>query len=124
MKKIAIIAHDNMKPALVDFVERHLDFFSQENVCSTGTTGLRVQERTGLKIERFLSGPLGGDQQIGAEIATDNMKGIFFFRDPLTAQPHEPDISALIRLADVHKIPIATNEETAELLILAFKLKK
>lgn len=121
MKKIAIIAHDNMKLSLVEFVKKHIDFFSKEFIVSTGTTGLRVQEATNLSIHRFLSGPLGGDQQIGAEIATDSMKAIFFFRDPLTAQPHEPDISALIRLADVHCIPIATNLATAELLIKSLK---
>lgn len=121
MKKVAIIAHDNMKPALVAFVKKHLDFFEKESICSTGTTGLRVQEATGLKIHRYLSGPLGGDQQIGAEIAMNKMKCIFFFRDPLTSQPHEPDISALIRLADVHQIPIATNESTADMLILGLR---
>lgn len=118
-KKVAIIAHDNMKPAMVEFVSTHLEFFQKQNIVSTGTTGLRVSEATGLKIHRFLSGPLGGDQQIGAEIAMDKMAAIFFLRDPLMAQPHEPDITALIRLADVHKIPIATNLATAHLLVKA-----
>ena len=79
-------------------------------------------DATGLNIHRYQSGPIGGDQQIGAEIATNNILAVFFLRDPLTAQPHEPDISALIRLADVHKIPIATNISTAELLVKALSL--
>lgn len=118
-KKVAIIAHDNMKPTMIEFVTTHLEFFQKQNIVSTGTTGLRVSEATGLKIHRFLSGPLGGDQQIGAEIAMDRMEAIFFLRDPLMAQPHEPDIAALIRLADVHKVPIATNISTAHLLVKA-----
>lgn len=119
MKKIAIIAHDNMKPAMIEFVTTHLEFFKKQEIVSTGTTGLVVGEATGLKIHRFQSGPLGGDQQIGAEIATDKMLAIIFFRDPLMAQPHEPDIAALIRLADVHKVPIATNLATAHLILKA-----
>ncbi len=117
MKKIALIAHDNMKDLMVEFAKENVEFFKTQNIVSTGTTGLRVMEATGLTIHRYLSGPIGGDQQIGAEIAMDRIKAIFFLRDPLTAQPHEPDISALIRLADVHRIPIATNIVTANLLI-------
>ncbi|MGL4308262.1 methylglyoxal synthase [Cetobacterium sp. SF1] len=117
MKKIALIAHDNMKLEIVQFVKDNLEFFSKYDLVATGTTGTRIMEATGLKIERFKSGPLGGDQQIGAEIAMDKMDAVIFFRDPLTAQPHEPDIAALIRLADVHKVPIATNSSTAKLLV-------
>lgn len=84
---------------------------------ATGTTGSRIMEATRLKVHRFLSGPLGGDQQIGALVAQNQMDLIIFFRDPLTSQPHEPDILALLRLADVHQIPVATNLATAELLI-------
>lgn len=123
MKKIALIAHDNMKNALVEFSKKHADFFKKYPLVATGTTGKRIAEATGLEIHRYQSGPIGGDQQIGADIAMNEIEAVFFFRDPLTAQPHEPDISALIRLADVHKIPIATNQSTAELLISALKLK-
>ena len=123
MKKIALIAHDNMKSDLVEFTKKHVDFFKKYPLVATGTTGKRIAEATGLEIHRYQSGPIGGDQQIGADIAMNEMEAVFFFRDPLTAQPHEPDISALIRLADVHKIPIATNQSTAELLVTALKLK-
>ena len=123
MKKIALIAHDNMKNDLVEFNKKHVDFFKKYPLVATGTTGKRIAEATGLEIHRYQSGPIGGDQQIGADIAMNEMEAVFFFRDPLTAQPHEPDISALIRLADVHKIPIATNQSTAELLVTALKLK-
>ncbi|MSS62084.1 methylglyoxal synthase [Fusobacterium sp. FSA-380-WT-2B] len=123
MKKIALIAHDNMKNDLVEFTKKHVDFFKKYPLVATGTTGKRIAEATGLEIHRYQSGPIGGDQQIGADIAMNEMEVVFFFRDPLTAQPHEPDISALIRLADVHKIPIATNQSTAELLVTALKLK-
>lgn len=123
MKKIALIAHDNMKNDLVEFTKKHVDFFKKYPLVATGTTGKRIAEATGLEIHRYQSGPIGGDQQIGADIAMNEIEAVFFFRDPLTAQPHEPDISALIRLADVHKIPIATNQSTAELLVTALKLK-
>lgn len=123
MKKIALIAHDNMKNDLVEFSKKHADFFKKYPLVATGTTGKRIAEATGLEIHRYQSGPIGGDQQIGADIAMNEIEAVFFFRDPLTAQPHEPDISALIRLADVHKIPIATNQSTAELLVLALKFK-
>lgn len=123
MKKIALIAHDNMKNDLVEFSKKHADFFKKYPLVATGTTGKKIAEATGLEIHRYQSGPIGGDQQIGADIAMNEIEAVFFFRDPLTAQPHEPDISALIRLADVHKIPIATNQSTAELLVSALKLK-
>lgn len=118
MKKIALIAHDNMKSEMVSFAKKYEHILAKYPLVSTGTTGLRVMEATNLKIHRFKSGPIGGDQQIGAEVATDNIAAILFFRDPLTSQPHEPDISALIRIADVHKVPIATNLASAKLLII------
>lgn len=122
MKKIALIAHDNMKNELVEFVKENVEFFKNYPLVATGTTGKRIAEATGLEVHRYQSGPIGGDQQIGADIATNQIEAVFFFRDPLTAQPHEPDISALIRLADVHKTPIATNLSTAILLVKALKL--
>lgn len=121
MERIALIAHDNMKDEIVTFVKENLDFFKNFELVATGTTGKRIAEATGLNIHRYQSGPIGGDQQIGADIALNKIKAVFFLRDPLTAQPHEPDISALIRLADVHKIPIATNLSTARLLVTALK---
>lgn len=118
---IALIAHDNKKDMLVNFAIAYEEILSQHNLFATGTTGLRIIEATKLVIHRFLSGPLGGDQQIGAAIASDKMDLVIFFRDPLTAQPHEPDIQALIRLCDVHLIPVATNIASAEILIKALQ---
>ncbi|MCM3666641.1 methylglyoxal synthase [Mesobacillus subterraneus] len=114
---IALIAHDKKKDDLVAFTVAYKDIFEDHTLFATGTTGLRIIEATGLKIERFQSGPLGGDQEIGARIANNLMDAIFFFRDPLTAQPHEPDVTALVRLCDVYSVPLATNMGTAEVLI-------
>ena len=121
MERIALVAHDRKKDDLVDFVKRHKDFFEKFELVATGTTGGRINQATDLTIHRYLSGPLGGDQRIGSDIATEKIKAVFFFRDPLQAQPHEPDIQALVRLCDVHQIPVATNVGTAELLIKALK---
>lgn len=115
--KIALIAHDKKKSDLVQFVMAYLPIFEDHQLYATGTTGLRIQEASGLSVHRFQSGPLGGDQEIGALIAKNDMDMVIFFRDPLTAQPHEPDISALIRLCDVYSIPLATNMGTAEILV-------
>lgn len=114
---IALIAHDKKKDDLVSFTVAYKNLFKHHNLFATGTTGLRIMEATGLEIQRFQSGPLGGDQEIGARIANNMMDAIFFFRDPLTAQPHEPDVTALVRLCDVYSIPLATNMGTAEILI-------
>lgn len=102
---------------MVQFVTAYQHILAEHELYATGTTGLRIQEATGLSVHRFQSGPLGGDQQIGAMIANNDMDMVIFFRDPLTAQPHEPDVSALIRLCDVYAIPLATNMGTAEVLI-------
>lgn len=118
---IALIAHDNKKDMLVNFAIAYEEILSQHALFATGTTGLRIIEATKLVVHRYLSGPLGGDQQIGAAIASDKMDLVIFFRDPLTAQPHEPDIQALIRLCDVHLIPVATNIASAEILIKALQ---
>ncbi|MCM3053226.1 methylglyoxal synthase [Caldifermentibacillus hisashii] len=114
---IALIAHDRKKDDLVQFVTAYCYIFEKHSLFATGTTGQRIIEATGLQVHRFQSGPLGGDQEIGARIAKNEMDIVIFFRDPLTAQPHEPDVSALIRLADVYRVPIATNMGTAEVLI-------
>ncbi|ASS91715.1 MAG: methylglyoxal synthase [Bacillaceae bacterium] len=115
--KIALIAHDKKKDDMVQFTIAYKHILEKHDLFATGTTGLRIQEATGLNIHRFQSGPLGGDQEIGALVAKNEMDAVFFFRDPLTAQPHEPDVSALIRLCDVYAIPLATNMGTAEILV-------
>lgn len=113
----ALIAHDNMKDDMIAFVLKYKEILEGFDLYATGTTGKRIIEATGLKITRLQSGPLGGDQQIGAMIAEERIKFMVFLRDPLTAQPHEPDVQALLRLCDVHKIPIATNMSSAEIII-------
>lgn len=119
MLNIAFIAHDRKKDEMVNFVTAYEQVFQPHSLYSTGTTGMRIMEQTSLKIHRFMSGPLGGDQQIGAMVAQNEMDLIVFLRDPLMAQPHEPDIIALLRLCDVQGIPVATNIATAELLVKA-----
>ncbi|WP_050180707.1 methylglyoxal synthase [Domibacillus robiginosus] len=114
---IALIAHDKKKEDLIEFVDLHKEVFGAHTLFATGTTGTKVMEKTGLDVHRFQSGPLGGDQEIGARIARGEMDFVFFFRDPLTAQPHEPDVTALVRLCDVYSVPLATNLGTARVLI-------
>lgn len=115
--KIALIAHDHKKDNLVQFAIAYRHIFAEHKLYATGTTGQRIHEETGLEVTRFRSGPLGGDQQIGAMIANNEMDMVFFFRDPLTAQPHEPDVTALVRLCDLYHVPLATNMGTAEILL-------
>lgn len=122
--RIAFIAHDKKKDDIVDFVKRYKQIFENHELYATGTTGKIISETTGLKVHRFLSGPLGGDQQIGGKVAQGELDFIIFLRDPLTAQPHEPDISALLRLCDVHCIPLATNVGSAEIFVKALKSHK
>ena len=115
--KIALIAHDQKKDNLVQFAIAYRHIFAEHELYATGTTGQRIHDETGLEVTRFRSGPLGGDQQIGAMIANNEMDMVFFFRDPLTAQPHEPDVTALVRLCDLYHVPLATNMGTAEILL-------
>lgn len=117
-RQVALIAHDKKKLELAMFALSHRDILVQFHLVATGTTGGILQKQTGLEVERVLSGPLGGDQQIGARIAEERILAVFFFRDPLTAQPHEPDVNALTRLCDVHDIPLATNPASAAALML------
>ncbi|MFC3211439.1 MULTISPECIES: methylglyoxal synthase [Planomicrobium] len=119
--KIALIAHDRKKDDLIQFVIAYQPILMENSLYATGTTGQRIIDETGLPVHKFRSGPLGGDQQIGSMIAQDEMDMIIFFRDPLTAQPHEPDVTALIRLCDVYNIPLATNMGTAEVLLKGLK---
>ncbi|MDD3243769.1 MAG: methylglyoxal synthase [Eubacteriales bacterium] len=118
---IALIAHDKMKDDMVNFCLAYRHRLEEHHLCATGTTGALVAEATGLKIHCFRSGPMGGDQQIGSLVAYNRLDLVIFLRDPLTAQPHEPDISALLRLCDVHNIPLATNLATAEALLSAVR---
>ena len=116
--EIAIIAHDGKKAEMVSFLMKHLDVLHNKNIelVSTGTTGLHT-EKAGLKVKRFHSGPYGGDAEIAARVVQGLTQMVFFFRDPLDKHPHEPDVNMLLRLCDVHNIPLATNPATAELLI-------
>jgi len=116
---IALIAHDKKKDDMVNFCVAYQTLLSKHHLCATGTTGARIHDATGLGVHRFLSGPMGGDQQIGSRVAYNMIDLVIFLRDPLTSQPHEPDISALLRLCDVHNIPLATNLATAEALLNA-----
>ncbi len=113
MKYVALIAHDQKKLDLAMFVNQNAALLARFKLIATGTTGKILSEKTGLQIERVQSGPLGGDLQVGALIAEDRVAAVLFFRDPLTAQPHEPDVSALLRICDVHQVPLATNLATA-----------
>lgn len=115
--RIALIAHDKKKAEMISFALKNRDLLAGHELVATGTTGRLVADGTGLPVQCMLSGPLGGDQQIGAMVAKGEIDMVFFFRDPLTAQAHEPDISALLRLCDVHEIPLATNPKTADLVI-------
>ena len=117
--KVALIAHDKKKGEMIEFAKKNENILKNMTLVATGTTGLRIMENTSLEVKRFKSGPLGGDQQIGALVSEHDIDMVIFLRDPLTAQPHEPDISALLRLCDVYKIPLATNIGTAELLLEA-----
>lgn len=114
---IALIAHDRKKDDIVEFSKKYKHILEKSTLFATGTTGKRISDEIGLKVHRFLSGPIGGDQQIGAKVASDEMDVVIFFRDPLTAQPHEPDITALLRICDVHNVCLATNEATAEAIL-------
>ena len=118
---IALIAHDKKKELMVQFCIAYCGILSRHTLCATGTTGKLVAEATGLPIQSYLSGAQGGDQQISARIACDEIELLLFFRDPITPKPHEPNESDLLRLCDVHNIPIATNIATAEALIHALE---
>ena len=116
--RVALIAHDKKKIDLIMFVREHLEVFKKCKLYATSTTGNLLREKVKLELTSFKSGPLGGDMQIGALIANDEIDFVIFLRDPLTAQPHEPDVSALLRLCDVHNRPLATNLATAEALVM------
>lgn len=119
--KIALIAHDKKKDAMIQLAIKHKDTLAKHELYATGTTGTLVMGETGLSINRMKSGPLGGDQQIGSMVAEGKLDLIVFLRDPLTSQPHEPDVSALLRLCDVQSIPLATNVKSAEIMLKALE---
>lgn len=118
-KRIALIAHDNMKPKMIEWCQGNKDVLSKHFLCGTGTTSKRISEATDLPVKGYLSGPLGGDQQIGAKVAGGEIDIIIFFSDPLTAMPHDPDVKALLRIAQVYDIPIANNIATADCILKA-----
>jgi methylglyoxal synthase len=117
--RVALIAHDVKKAAMVAFVQRHRAQFKDWELLATATTGEALRDATGLRMRTVLSGPCGGDIQIGAEIAAGEIDALIFLRDPLTAQPHEPDVTAVLRVADVHNVALATNLASAECLVRA-----
>ncbi|MGB9930975.1 methylglyoxal synthase [Haloarcula amylolytica] len=117
MTRVALIAHDDEKPEMIDLAQSYESTLSEFDLVGTGTTSKRIMAETDLTVERKESGPMGGDTQIGAEVAEGRMDGIIFLRDPLTAQPHEPDISALLRICDVHDVPLATTRASAEYIL-------
>ena len=116
-KNIALIAHDNMKAELIEWCETNKEILKKHFLCGTGTTARMITDKTGLPVRGYNSGPLGGDQQIGAKIVEGRVDFIVFFSDPLTAQPHDPDVKALLRIAQVYDIPMAINKSTADFLI-------
>jgi methylglyoxal synthase len=121
--KIALIAHDKKKSEIIEVAKTYRDVLAEHELYATGTTGTMIMGETKLDIFRLKSGPLGGDQQIGAMLANGELDLVIFLRDPLTAQPHEPDVSALLRLCDVQRIPLATNATSAVIMLEALKNK-
>ena len=122
-KRIALIAHDNKKADMVNWALKNKDTLAKYDLCGTGTTAKLVAEATDLTVKRYLSGPLGGDQQIGTKVAEGKIDMVIFFWDPLESQPHDPDVKALLRISVVYDIPIATNRATADYVIHSELLK-
>lgn len=116
-KGIALIAHDNEKPKLIEWCKKHYDELKNHSLFGTGTTARMITDKTGLTVKGYNSGPLGGDQQIGAKIVEGVIDFVVFFSDPLTAQPHDPDVKALMRIAQVYDIPMAINKATADFML-------
>ena len=123
-KTIALIAHDNKKAEIVNWALKNKGTLEKYDLCDTGTTAKLVAEATDLTVKRYLSGPLGGDQQIGAKVAEGKIDIVIFFWDPLESQPHDPDVKALLRISNVYDIPIATNRATADFVIHSDYIEK
>lgn len=117
MKTIALIAHDGKKPSMIEFVRAYRDVLEKVDLVATGTTGKLIQEETGLGVNRMLSGPIGGDVQIASLVVEGQISAVIFFVDELDKHPHDPDIRTLLRLCNVHDVPLATNPATAKLII-------
>lgn len=116
-KTLALIAHDNKKETMIQFALAHRDVLARYHLIGTGTTGSMITDRCGLPVTRMLSGPLGGDAQISAQVAEGKIAAVFFFIDPLGKHPHDPDINSLLRICNVHDVPLATNPATAAFII-------
>ena len=115
-KEIALIAHDGKKQEMLEWCEKNKEILQKHKLCGTGTTARMITDRVGIPVKGYNSGPLGGDQQIGAKIVEGQINMVIFFSDPLAAQPHDPDVKALLRIAQVYDIPIANNKATADFL--------
>ena len=118
--KIALIAHDKKKEEIIEFSKKYKEILAKYDLVATGTTGKMISEATGLEVKRYLSGPYGGDLQLGGRIAEGQIDLVIFLTDPLTSQPHEPDVSALLRVCNVHNVAVVTNMKTAEIIIKEF----
>ena len=116
-KNIALIAHDSKKKEMIEWCSENKDILQRHFLCGTGTTARMIADQTGLPVKGYNSGPLGGDQQIGAKIVEGKIDLVIFFSDPLAAQPHDPDVKALLRIAQVYDIPIANNRSTADFIV-------
>lgn len=123
-KKIALIAHDNRKKALIAWAEENKEILKNHKLCGTGTTAKLISEKTGLKVEGFKSGPMGGDQQIGAAIVDGDIDLMIFFWDPLTSQPHDPDVKALLRIAVLYDVVVAMSKSTADFILNSEKFNE
>lgn len=123
-KQIALIAHDGKKQEMMDWCETNKEILKHHFLCGTGTTARMIADRTGLPVKGYNSGPLGGDQQIGAKIVEGKIDFVVFFSDPLCAQPHDPDVKALLRIAQVYDIPIANNKATADFMLHSYYMNE